>query len=52
MSTNNIANGLTAGLVVYSLIKLAAGHCRELGWGAKLPGVLCLIYYVFDLPHR
>jgi AGZA family xanthine/uracil permease-like MFS transporter len=52
MSTNNIANGLTAGLVVYSLIKLTAGHCRELGWGAILLGVLYLIYYVFDLPHR
>jgi len=31
---------------------LAAGHCRELGWDAILLGVLCLIYHVFDLPHR
>ena len=51
MSTNNIASGLTAELVVYPLIKLAAAHCRELGWGAILFGVLRLIYYVFSLPH-
>jgi AGZA family xanthine/uracil permease-like MFS transporter len=49
--TYNIANGLTAGLVVYPLIKLAAGRYRELNAGAVLLGVLCLIYYAFGLPH-
>ena len=49
--TYNIANGLTAGLVVYPVIKLAAGRYRELNGGAVLLGLLCLIYYVFGLPH-
>ncbi len=49
--TYNIANGLTAGLVVYPLIKLASGRYRELSWGAVSLGFLCLIYYIFGLPH-
>jgi len=49
--TYNIANGLTAGLVVYPIIKLACGRHRELGWGAVSLGFLCLIYYLFGLPH-
>ena len=49
--TYNIANGLTAGLVVYPLIKLVSGRYRELSWGAVSLGFLCLIYYVFGLPH-
>jgi AGZA family xanthine/uracil permease-like MFS transporter len=49
--TYNIANGLTAGLVVYPLMKLVAGRYRELNAGAVLLGVLCLIYYAFGLPH-
>jgi adenine/guanine/hypoxanthine permease len=49
--TYNIANGLTAGLVVYPIMKLAAGRYRELNGGAVLLGFLCLIYYVFGLPH-
>jgi AGZA family xanthine/uracil permease-like MFS transporter len=49
--TYNIANGLTAGLVVYPIMKLAAGRHQELNWGAVLLGLLCLIYYVFGLPH-
>jgi len=49
--TYNIANGLTAGLVVYPIMKLAAGRYRELTGGAVLLGFLCLIYYVFGLPH-
>jgi AGZA family xanthine/uracil permease-like MFS transporter len=49
--TYNIANGLTAGLVAYPIMKLAAGRHQELNWGAVLLGLLCLIYYVFGLPH-
>jgi AGZA family xanthine/uracil permease-like MFS transporter len=49
--TYNIANGLTAGLVVYPIMKLAAGRHQELNWGAVLLGLSCLIYYVFGLPH-
>ena len=49
--TYNIANGLTAGLVLYPVIKLAAGRWRELNAGAVVLGVLCLVYYLFGLPH-
>lgn len=47
----NIANGLTAGLVLYPLFKLIAGRARELNAGSVVLGLLCLIYYVFGLPH-
>jgi AGZA family xanthine/uracil permease-like MFS transporter len=49
--TYNIANGLTAGLVLYPLIKLASGRWRELNLGAALLGGISLIYYVFGMPH-
>ncbi len=49
--TYNIANGLTAGIVVYPLMKLAAGRYREINVGAVVLAVLCLIYYLFGLPH-
>jgi AGZA family xanthine/uracil permease-like MFS transporter len=49
--TYNIANGLTAGLVLYPLMKLLSGRVRELKPGAIALAVLCLIYYVFGLPH-
>jgi AGZA family xanthine/uracil permease-like MFS transporter len=49
--TYNIANGLTAGLVLYPLFKLAAGRLRELRLGAVVLGLVCLVYYVFGLPH-
>ncbi len=47
----NIANGLTAGLTLYPVLKLATGRYRELNPGSIVLGVLCLIYYVFGLPH-
>lgn len=47
----NIANGLTAGLILYPLFKLAAGRWKELHPGAIVLGVMCLVYYVFGLPH-
>jgi AGZA family xanthine/uracil permease-like MFS transporter len=49
--TYNIANGLTAGLVVYPLLKVAAGRWRDLTAGAVVWGVVCLFYYGFGLPH-
>jgi AGZA family xanthine/uracil permease-like MFS transporter len=49
--TYNIANGLTAGLVVYPVLKVAAGRGRELSPGAIVLGTLCLCYYLFGLPH-
>lgn len=47
----NIANGLTAGLIIYPVLKLATGRYRELNWGSVVLGLLCLIYYIFGLPH-
>jgi AGZA family xanthine/uracil permease-like MFS transporter len=49
--TYNIANGLTAGLVLYPLMKLLAGRPREIRGGSIVLAALCLIYYVFGLPH-
>jgi AGZA family xanthine/uracil permease-like MFS transporter len=47
----NIANGLTAGLVLYPLLKLLAGRARELPPAAWVLGGLCAAYYAFGLPH-
>ena len=49
--TYNIANGLTAGLVLHPLLKLAAGRFRELTVSGAVLGVLCLTYYLFGIPH-
>jgi len=49
--TYNIANGLTAGLVLYPAAKIAAGRARELTWGSVVLALLCLTYFVFGLPH-
>ncbi len=49
--TYNIANGLTAGLVLYPIMKLLAGRPREFNGGSIVLAVLCLVYYVFGLPH-
>jgi AGZA family xanthine/uracil permease-like MFS transporter len=49
--TYNIANGLTAGLVLHPLMKLLAGRPREIGGGSIVLAALCVIYYVFGLPH-
>ena len=34
----NIANGLTAGLVIYPLLKVFAGRIKELNWGGRSAG--------------
>lgn len=49
--TYNIANGLTAGLVLYPVFKILSGRIRELNAGSVVLGLLCLVYYVFGLPH-
>jgi AGZA family xanthine/uracil permease-like MFS transporter len=49
--TYNIANGLTAGLLLHPLLKLAAGRAREVKGGAWALAALCLSYYVFGAPH-
>jgi len=49
--TYNIANGLTAGLALYPVIKIAAGRARELRAGALVLALLCFVYYAFGLPH-
>jgi AGZA family xanthine/uracil permease-like MFS transporter len=49
--TYNIANGLTAGLVLYPIMKLVAGRAREINGGSIVLALLCLVYYIFGLPH-
>lgn len=49
--TFNIANGLTAGLVLYPLMKLLAGRPKEITAGSLVLGAMCALYYVFGLPH-
>lgn len=49
--TYNIANGLTAGLVLHPLLKLAAGRFREITVAGALLALVCLAYYIFGLPH-
>ncbi len=49
--TYSIANGLTAGLVLYPLMKLLAGRPREISGGSLVLATSCAVYYVFGLPH-
>ncbi len=49
--TYNIANGLTAGLALYPLAKVAGGRWREVTPGALALAALCATYYLFGLPH-
>jgi AGZA family xanthine/uracil permease-like MFS transporter len=49
--TYNIANGITAGLILSPLLKLLSGRLRELRSGSIVLGLVCLLYYVFGLPH-
>jgi len=49
--TYNIANGLTAGLILHPLLKLASGRWRDVSLGAVLLGGISLIYYLFGMPH-
>lgn len=49
--TYNIANGLTAGLILYPVIKLLSGRVRDVTPGAWVLAALCAVYYLFGLPH-
>jgi AGZA family xanthine/uracil permease-like MFS transporter len=49
--TYNIANGLTAGLVVHPVLKIATGRARELNAGTIILALMCAAYYVFGVPH-
>jgi adenine/guanine/hypoxanthine permease len=49
--TYNIANGLTAGLVLWPLFKAVTGRFREVRAGSIVLGLLCLVYFIFGLPH-
>lgn len=49
--TYNIANGLTAGLIVHPLLKLVAGRVREITAGGAVLALACIAYYAFGLPH-
>jgi AGZA family xanthine/uracil permease-like MFS transporter len=49
--TYNVANGLTAGLVLWPVFKIVTGRWREVNAGSAVLGLLCLVYFVFGLPH-
>ena len=49
--TYNVANGLTAGLVLWPLFKAVTGRFREIRAGSVVLALLCLVYFVFGLPH-
>jgi len=47
----NIANGLTAGLLLHPVVKVAAGRFHELTPGSIVLALMCATYYLFGLPH-
>lgn len=47
----NVANGLTAGLVLHPLLKFATGRTAETTAGGWLLAVVCAFYGIFGLPH-
>jgi AGZA family xanthine/uracil permease-like MFS transporter len=49
--TYNIANGLTAGLIIHPLLKLAAGRAREITGGGVVLALAGGAYYAFGHPH-
>jgi AGZA family xanthine/uracil permease-like MFS transporter len=49
--TYNIANGLTAGLILYPILKILTGPFKDVNLGSIVLALLCLIYYIFGLPH-
>ena len=49
--TYNIGNGLTAGLVLYPVVKTAAGRWREVRGGAWALAAIGAVYFLFGLPH-
>ncbi len=49
--TYNIANGMTAGLVIHPLLKFLAGRRREIAPGSLILAGLCLLYFIAGLVH-
>lgn len=49
--TYNIANGITAGLVLHPLMKFLSGRWREVRAGSVVLALLCLVYYFFGIVH-
>ncbi len=49
--TYNIANGLTAGLALYPVVKLLGGKRADVTAGSLVLAAVCLVYYLFGLPH-
>jgi AGZA family xanthine/uracil permease-like MFS transporter len=49
--TYNIANGLTAGLLLYPIMKILAGRWRELRATTIVLGAVCGLYYVSGVLH-
>jgi AGZA family xanthine/uracil permease-like MFS transporter len=49
--TYNIANGLTAGLILHPALKLLAGRWIEIRLGSVFLALACIAYYAFGLPH-
>jgi AGZA family xanthine/uracil permease-like MFS transporter len=49
--TYNIANGLTAGLILHPVLKALTGRAREVAAGSVVLAAACLAYYAFGLPH-
>lgn len=47
----NIANGLTAGLLLHPLLKTLTGRAREVRGGGWALAALCLAYYLLGMPH-
>jgi AGZA family xanthine/uracil permease-like MFS transporter len=49
--TYNIANGLTAGLVLYPVLKCLTARWRDLTPASVVLGALCLVYYLYGMVH-
>lgn len=49
--TYNIANGLMAGLALYAILKISTGRMKELNSGSLLLAGMCVLYFVFGVPH-
>jgi len=49
--TFNPANGVTAGLAVYPVMKVLTGRAHELNAGMIVLGAVCALYYVFGFIH-
>jgi AGZA family xanthine/uracil permease-like MFS transporter len=47
----NIANGLTAGLILHPAMKILSGRWRQIHPGSALLAALCLLYYAVGRMH-